>query len=169
MCHMTNNTATEIDPSEWKAVLGEKAPDFRLPSDLGGEVKLSDFLGKKIVLYFYPKDNTSGCSLEAMDFEAALKTFQGADFVILGISRDSLKSHANFREKKSLTFPLLSDTDSKVCTEYGVLKMKSMYGRKYLGIERSTFVINEEGVLIDEMRGVKAKGHVEALLKKLGL
>ena len=114
MCHMTNNTATEIDPSECKAVLGEKAPDFRLPSDLGGEVKLSDFLGKKIVLYFYPKDNTSGCSLEAMDFEAALKTFQGADFVILGISRDSLKSHANFREKKSLTFPLLSDTDSKV-------------------------------------------------------
>ncbi len=143
MCHLTGKSEP-VAPSEdeCKTVVGEPAPDFELESDLGGKVKLSDLKGKKVVLYFYPKDNTSGCTMQAVNFQATLDKFEKAGYVVIGVSRDSLKSHTNFRNKQGLKFPLLSDADSEVSKLYGVLKMKSMYGRKYLGIVRSTFVID---------------------------
>ena len=132
--------------------IGKKAPDFTLPSDSGKDVSLSDYLGKKVILYFYPKDNTSGCTL---------------GYVVLGVSRDSVKKHCNFRDKNELNFPLLSDADEVVVNLYGVLKEKSMYGKKYMGIERSTFIIDEKGNLVKEYRKVKAASHVGDLLKDL--
>lgn len=139
MCHLTGKSEP-VAPSEdeCKAVVGEPAPDFELESDLGGKARLSDLRGKKVVLYFYPKDNTSGCTMQAVNFQAALDKFEKAGYVVIGVSRDSIKSHTNFRNKQGLKFPLLSDADSEVSKLYGVLKLKSMYGRKYLGIVRST-------------------------------
>ena len=130
---------------------------------------LEDLKGKKVVLYFYPKDNTSGCTMQAVNFQATLDKFEKAGYVVIGVSRDSLKSHTNFRNKQGLKFPLLSDADSEVSKLYGVLKMKSMYGRKYLGIVRSTFVIDENGILAAEFRDVKAKTSVADLEKALGI
>ena len=130
---------------------------------------LKDLKGKKVVLYFYPKDNTSGCTMQAVNFQATLDKFEKAGYVVIGVSRDSLKSHTNFRNKQGLKFPLLSDADSEVSKLYGVLKMKSMYGRKYLGIVRSTFVIDENGILAAEFRDVKAKTSVADLEKALGI
>ena len=149
--------------------IGKKAPDFTLPSDSGKDVSLSDYLGKKVILYFYPKDNTSGCTMQAVNFQAALNKFEKAGYVVIGVSRDSIKSHTNFRNKQGLKFPLLSDADSEVSKLYGVLKLKSMYGRKYLGIVRSTFVIDENGILTAEFRDVKAKTSVADLEKALGI
>lgn len=169
MCHLTGKSVEAPNADECKAVVGEAAPDFTLESDLGESVTLSKLRGHKVVLYFYPKDNTSGCTVEAKDFEAQLKDFEKAGYLIYGVSRDSLKSHASFREKAGLSFPLLSDPDSVVCKLYGVLKMKNMYGRQYLGIVRSTFVIDEKGVLTDEFRNVKAKTHVADLKEKLNI
>lgn len=170
MCHLTGKGKPEVPgDDQCKAVVGQPAPDFELESDLGGTVKLSDLKGHKVVLYFYPKDNTSGCTIEAVNFQNALQKFKKAGYEIYGVSRDSIKSHTNFRNKQGLEFPLLSDPDSVVCRLYGVLKMKSMYGRQYLGIVRSTFIIDEKGILVAEMRDVKAKTHVEDLLQKLCL
>lgn len=148
--------------------VGEKAPDFTLPSDGGKDVSLHDYLGQKVILYFYPKDNTSGCTLEAQAFRNHLEDFKKLGYQVLGVSRDSIKKHCNFRDKNELNFPLLSDEEEKVVNLYGVLKEKSMYGRKYMGIERSTFIIDEKGILVKEYRKVKAASHVGDLLKDLG-
>lgn len=147
--------------------IGAAAPAFTLPSDSGRDISLSDYKGKKVILYFYPKDNTSGCTVEAKAFRDHLADFAALGYVVLGVSRDSVRKHCNFRDKNELNFPLLSDADETVCNAYGVMKEKSMYGRKYMGIERSTFVIDEAGNLLKEYRNVKATTHVEALLKEL--
>ena len=142
---------------------GQKAPDFKLLGSDKKEHKLSDYLNKKVILYFYPKDNTPGCSKEAQDFKEYIKDFNENNAVIIGISRDSLKSHDKFIEKYNLPFVLLSDTDETVCNLYGVLKEKTMFGKKSFGIERSTFVIDEYGVITKIYRKVKVAGHVENL------
>ena len=149
-------------------VIGEKAPDFTLPSDSGKDISLHDFEGQKVILYFYPKDNTSGCTLEAKAFRDHLEDFRKLGYVVLGVSRDSVKKHCNFRDKYELTFPLLSDSEEVVVNLYGVLKEKMMYGKKSIGIERSTFIIDEKGNLVREYRKVKAASHVNDLLKNLG-
>ncbi len=142
------------------------APDFTLESDNAGTISLADYRGKKnIVLYFYPKDSTSGCTKEACDFRDNLNRLETGDTVVLGVSKDSLKSHTKFREKEGLTFPLLSDPEGAVCDLYGVWKEKSMYGRKYFGIERSTFLIDKEGKIREMWIKVKVPGHVDAVLK----
>lgn len=147
--------------------IGEKAPDFTLPSDEGRDISLHDYEGQKVILYFYPKDNTSGCTLEAKAFRDHLEDFKKLGYAVLGVSRDSIKKHCNFRDKNELNFSLLSDEEEKVVNLYGVLKEKSMYGRKYMGIERSTFIIDEKGNLVKEYRKVKAASHVNDLLKDL--
>lgn len=143
---------------------GEYAPDFTLESLEGKKVSLSDFRGKNVVLYFYPKDNTPGCTREACDFRDANDQFTELDTVIIGISRDSVKSHQNFAKKYQLPFLLLSDPDAKVCQEYGVWKEKNMFGKKRMGIERSTFLIDRNGKLVKEFRKVRVKDHVEEAL-----
>ena len=152
-----------------KLETGKAAPSFTLPADSGNDISLSDYKGKKVILYFYPKDNTSGCTLEAQAFRNRRDAFLKNGYVVLGVSRDSIKKHCNFRDKNELNFPLLSDEDETVCNLYGVLKEKSMYGRKYMGIERSTFIIDEEGRLVKEYRNVKAATHVDDLLEDLGI
>lgn len=148
-------------------VPGAATPAFTLPSDAGTDVSLADFAGRKVILYFYPKDNTSGCTIEAQQFRDALARFAAAGYAVLGVSRDSVKSHCGFRDKQQLNFPLLSDKEEVVVNAYGVLKEKMMCGRKCFGIERSTFVIDEAGKLTHVLRNVKAKTHVEELLKLL--
>lgn len=142
---------------------GMKAPDFTLMGSDKKEHKLSDYLNKKVILYFYPKDNTPGCSQEAQDFKNAIEEFNKKDVIIIGISRDSLKSHDKFIAKYELPFLLLSDEEEVVCNLYGVLKEKTMFGKKCFGIERSTFVINEDGIITNIFRKVKVSGHVENL------
>ncbi len=144
---------------------GSAAPDFTLPRDGGGDVSLSDFSGKTVVLYFYPKDDTSGCTKQAIAFSEHLSAFEAAGAVILGVSKDSVKKHDKFRDKHDLKVALLSDEQSDVCERYGVWKEKSMYGKTYMGIERSTFLIDGSGVLREEWRKVKVPGHAEAVLE----
>lgn len=144
--------------------IGNPAPDFLLPSTDGKEVGLDDFLGQYVVLYFYPKDNTPGCTTEACDFRNYHEEFKNLNAVILGISPDPLKSHEKFIEKYQLPFLLLSDENHQIAEKYGVWVMKKNYGREYLGIERSTFIIDKEGKLLKTYRKVKVKGHVEAAL-----
>ncbi|MEC0249371.1 thioredoxin-dependent thiol peroxidase [Paenibacillus chitinolyticus] len=146
---------------------GRQAPDFELPANNGQQVKLSDFKGKKVVLYFYPKDMTPGCTTQACDFRDKHTEFESLNAVILGVSTDSLKRHEKFIDKYSLPFLLLADEDHAVAEIYGVWKEKSMYGKTFMGIERSTFLIDEEGVLIKEWRKVKVKGHIEEALTYL--
>lgn len=146
---------------------GMKAPDFILMGSDKKEHRLSDYLNKKVVLYFYPKDNTPGCSREAQDFKNAIEEFNKKDTVIIGISRDSIKSHDKFITKYELPFLLLSDEEEVVCNLYGVLKEKNMFGKKCFGIERSTFIINEEGIITNIFRKVKVNGHVENLICSL--
>jgi peroxiredoxin Q/BCP len=143
---------------------GKKAPDFKLPTDGGGTVSLKALRGKPVVLYFYPKDNTSGCTAEACGFRDNLPKFSRAKAEVIGISRDSVKSHDNFKAKYKLPFTLASDEDGKVCEAYGTWVEKSMYGRKYKGIERATFLIDAEGVVRKVWRKVKVPGHVEEVL-----
>lgn len=142
---------------------GMKAPDFALVGSDKKEHKLSDYLNKKVILYFYPKDNTPGCSQEAQDFKNALDDFDTQNAVILGVSRDSLTSHDKFIAKYELPFILLSDEKEEVCNLYGVLKEKNMFGKKSIGIERSTFVIDENGIISKIYRKVKVTGHIEQL------
>lgn len=146
--------------------IGQIAPDFIAKGADEKEYRLSDFKGKKVILYFYPKDNTPGCSLEAQDFKEYNKQFIEKNTVIIGVSRDSIKSHNKFIEKYELPFLLISDENEEVCNLYGVMKEKMMFGKKVFGIERSTFVIDEEGKIIDIYRKVKVKGHVEAIYNK---
>jgi len=148
-----------------KVTVGNKVPDFKLPATGGQDISLSDFKGKNVVVYFYPKDSTSGCTTEGQNFRDAINTFRRRKTVILGISRDSLKSHENFKEKQAFPFELLSDLDEKVCNLFDVIKEKNMYGRKVMGIERSTFLIDDKGVLRREWRKVKVPGHVDEVLE----
>jgi peroxiredoxin Q/BCP len=143
---------------------GKAVKDFSLPSTGGGTFKRSDLRGKKLVVYFYPKDNTPGCTVEGGDFRERYKEFTKAGAEVVGISRDSLKSHEGFKAKMKFPFELLSDADEQVCTLFGVMKMKNMYGKKVRGIERSTFVLDGEGAIAREWRGVKVPGHVEEVL-----
>lgn len=151
-------------PVEDMFAIGDVAPDFTLESDRGEPVTLSNLHGQKVILYFYPKDNTAGCTTEAQAFRDYYDAFKAAGFEILGVSRDSVKSHCGFRDRQGLNFPLLSDKEETVCRLYGVMKEKNMYGKKCFGIERSTFVIDETGRFTAVMRGVKAKTHVDDLV-----
>lgn len=147
--------------------IGAKAPEFEMPTDGGGNVSLKEFKGKKnVVLYFYPKDDTSGCTLEAQGFRDKQKEFDKADTVIIGVSKDSVKSHDKFKDKYSLTFTLGSDEDVSVCENYGVWVEKSMYGRKYMGIQRDTFLIDKDGKIAAVWNKVKVPGHVEEVLEE---
>nr|WP_281069643.1 peroxiredoxin [Proteiniclasticum aestuarii] len=147
--------------------LHEKAPDFTLMGSDDKNHSLSDYKGKKVILYFYPRDNTPGCTLEAESFRDHNETLKGQNAVIIGVSRDDLASHDKFITKLDLPFVLLSDEDSEVCTLYDVLKEKNMYGKKSIGIQRSTFIVDEEGILIYENRKVKAEGHAEEIIEFL--
>lgn len=138
--------------------------DFELPATSGHSFKLSDYIGKNLIVYFYPKDSTPGCTTQGMQFRDFYSEFQAANTEIVGISRDSLKSHENFKAKFSFPFELLSDAEEKACQIFDVIKMKNMYGKQVRGIQRSTFVINKDGVLIQEWRKVKVAGHVEEVL-----
>jgi peroxiredoxin Q/BCP len=144
---------------------GKKAPKFTLPALNDELVSLEDYLGKKVVLYFYPKDNTPGWSTEAGEFNDLLNDFEEANTVVLGISKDSLKSHEKFSKKLDLNFKLLSDVDTEVHKLYDTWQLKKSFGKEYYGTVRSTFVIDEEGTLIKEFRKVKAKGHAEKVLE----
>ncbi len=144
---------------------GQLAPDFELPATGGHPVRLSDLRGKPLVLYFYPKDNTPGCTTEGQDYRDLYHLFQALDCEIFGISRDSVASHEAFKAKLNLPFKLLSDVDGQVCEAYGVLKMKNMYGKKVRGIERSTFVIDRDGKVAREWRAVKVPNHARDVLE----
>jgi peroxiredoxin Q/BCP len=141
-----------------------KVPDFTAPATGGAPFRLSDHKGKAVVVYFYPKDNTPGCTVEGAAFRDLHKKFVKAGAVVVGVSRDSLKSHENFKAKMGFPFELLSDEDETLCRRFEVIKMKNMYGKKVRGIERSTFVIGPDGKLAREWRGVKVPGHVEEVL-----
>lgn len=138
---------------------GDVAPEFELPADDGSTVSLSELKGKKVILYFYPKDDTSGCTTEACEFRDTLPRFEEDGAVVLGVSPDSVESHTKFKEKYDLNFPLLADEDHQVAEAYGVWKEKSMFGNKYWGVERSTFLIDEEGKIKSAWRRVRPKGH----------
>jgi thioredoxin-dependent peroxiredoxin len=146
---------------------GSKAPAFSLLSDSGDKVSLKDFKGKRVVLYFYPKDMTPGCTVEACDFRDHLPKFKKLKMVVLGISKDSVERHQKFIEKYGLPFPLLSDEDGKTCEAYGVWKEKSLYGRKFMGIERTTFLIGADGKIEKIYPKVKVKDHAEKILADL--
>ncbi|HVH75414.1 MAG TPA: peroxiredoxin [Stellaceae bacterium] len=147
------------------AALGDKAPDFTLPTDGGGKVSLSGLKGKTIVLYFYPKDDTSGCTAEACQFRDSFPNFTGSGAVVIGISKDSVASHDKFKKKHGLPFILAADTAGEACEKYGVWVEKSMYGRKYMGIERATFLIDGQGVVRGVWHKVKVPGHAAEVLK----
>ncbi len=146
---------------------GEKAPDFTLQADDGKELSLSDYRGKKVVLYFYPKDGTPGCTREAVEFRDLIKEFEKQNIVILGVSKDSVKSHQKFKQKHALPFTLLSDPEGEVLDLYGVWKKKSLYGRTFMGMERTTFIIDEDGIVEKVYRKVEAKGHAQVCLLDL--
>jgi peroxiredoxin Q/BCP len=147
------------------AKVGKKAPAFTLPAGDGGKISLADFVGKNVVvLYFYPRDMTPGCTIEACNFRDESSEIKKLGAVVLGVSPDSPMSHVKFAEKESLNFPLLADEDHAVCEEYGVWTEKSMAGRKYMGVERSTFLIDKEGKIAREWRKVKVDGHVQEVI-----
>ena len=145
--------------------IGEKVADFSVPATGDKTLSLSDFKDKNLVVYFYPKDNTPGCTLEGQDFRDHYPAFQAANTEILGVSRDSVNSHQRFREKQNFPFDLLADEDEALCRLFDVIHEKNMYGRKVMGVVRSTFLIDGDGVLRNEWRKVRVKGHVEAVLE----
>ncbi len=144
--------------------VGKKVPAFKLPATGEQTISLSSLKGQNIVLYFYPRDSTPGCTTEGQNFRDNIAKFKRQNCVILGVSRDTLTKHENFKEKQKFPFDLLSDTEEVLCNLFDVIKLKNMYGKKHLGIERSTFLINEKGVLKQEWRKVKVNGHVEEVL-----
>ncbi|MEN3037603.1 MAG: thioredoxin-dependent thiol peroxidase [Candidatus Kryptonium sp.] len=154
-----------IKTSELK--VGQKAPNFTLPSDTGEKISLKDFRGKKVVLYFYPKDDTPGCTKEACSFRDNINLILEKGAIVIGVSADSVESHKKFKEKYNLNFPLLSDEKHKVLEKYGVWKERSLYGKKFMGTERTTFIIDEQGKIAHIFRKVKVDGHTEEVLKKL--
>lgn len=147
--------------------IGDKAPDFSLPANGGQTVSLSDYKGKKLILYFYPKDDTSGCTKEACSFKDHMPSLKTKNVAVVGVSKDSMTRHDKFITKYDLNFPLISDEDSDLCERYGTWVEKSMYGRKYMGIERSTFLIDEQGKIEQIWRKVKVDGHTEEILKAI--
>jgi peroxiredoxin Q/BCP len=147
--------------------IGDKAPAFSLRTDGGGKISSAELKGKNVILYFYPKDDTSGCTAEACGFRDAQPNFKKADAVVIGVSRDSIASHDKFKKKYELNFPLGADETGKVTEDYDVWVEKSMYGRKYMGIERATFLIDGKGVLRGVWRKVKVPGHVDEVLQAL--
>jgi peroxiredoxin Q/BCP len=147
--------------------IGDIAPAFEAADDQGKSHSLKDYKGKTVVLYFYPKDNTPGCTTEACGFRDNFARVKSKGAIVLGVSPDDAKSHEKFKQKFDLPFPLLADTDKKICTAYGVWKEKSMYGRKYMGVERSTFVIGPDGKIKALWRKVSVAGHVDEVLKSL--
>lgn len=144
--------------------VGSQAPDFSLPSDGGGRFSLSGHKGKPVVLFFYPKDDTSGCTAEALDFTANRKAFGELGVIVAGMSPDPVGKHVRFRDKHNLDVPLISDEEKTALQAYGVWREKSMYGRKYMGVERSTFLIDENGTVVRAWRNVKVPGHVDEVL-----
>jgi peroxiredoxin Q/BCP len=147
--------------------IGDTAPDFCLPNQDEEEICLRDIKGRWIVLYFYPKDNTPGCTTEACDFTVALPDFEGLDAIVLGVSPDSPKKHRNFIEKKELKITLLADEEKELCSTFGVWQLKKNYGREYMGVVRSTFIIDPDGKIAAKWEKVKVKGHVEEVKAKL--
>ena len=147
--------------------VGDKAPDFTLPTDEEITVTLSELRGKKVVLYFYPKDNTPGCTKEACDFRDHFATFKQQGALVFGISKDNTKTHTKFKTKYTLPFTLLVDANADVCEAYGVVNKKSLFGKTFLGIQRSTFLIDEQGIIRAIWRKVKVPGHVEQVLNEL--
>ena len=147
--------------------LNDKVPNFELEGTGNLSFNLSDFIGKYIVIYFYPKDSTPGCTNEGIDFKENISKFKKMNVEIFGVSRDSIKSHENFKAKYNFPFELLSDNEEIACNLFGVIKMKNMYGKKVRGIERSTFLLSPEGKLMHEWRGVKVNGHIEEILEVL--
>lgn len=160
---MRNIPMTTTLPNQ--SVLNKIATNFELPATSGLNFKLSDYLGKNLVIYFYPKDNTPGCTTQGMQFRDSYSEFQALNTEIFGVSRDSLKSHENFKAKFTFPFELLADTEELACGIFGVMKMKNMYGKQVRGVERSTFIIDKNGVLIKEWRGVKVDGHAQEVLQ----
>lgn len=147
--------------------IGQKAPDFKVPNDENKEISLSDFLGQKVVLYFYPRNNTPECAREACSFKHEFLTFQNLNAVILGVSKDSIESHQKFKTKHGLPFMLLSDEKTEICQTYGVWVDKLMYGITYKGVQRSTFLINEKGIITHIWRKAKVTNHEQAVLKAI--
>lgn len=152
-----------------KIKVGQKAPSFTLFSQSGEKVSLTNYRGKRVILYFYPKDDTPGCTKEACDFRDSIEEINESGTVVLGVSADSVISHKKFAQKFSLSFPILSDVDKKVACAYGVWKEKSLYGRKFMGIERSTFIIDEGGKIVEIFSKVKVESHLEEVLGELEL
>ena len=148
-----------------EVAIGQSVPDFELPATGNQSIKLSELRGKKVVVYFYPKDSTPGCTKEGQAFRDLYNKFKRAKTVIFGVSRDGLKAHENFKAKHEFPFELLSDKEEELCTLFDVIKEKTLYGKKVMGIERSTFLIDAEGVLRAEWRKVKVDGHAEAVLE----
>ncbi len=147
--------------------VGDKAPDFNLPIETGEMLSLGSLKGKKVVLYFYPKDDTPGCTKEACGFRDNLADFNDINAQVIGVSKDPIKKHVKFIEKYDLNFPLVSDEEGTLCEAYGVWVEKSMYGKKYMGIDRATFLIDEEGVIQKIWRKVKVPGHVEDVMQSV--
>lgn len=147
--------------------VGDPAPDFTVATDGGGTLRLADLRGQRVVLYFYPRDNTPGCTTEACDFRDAMPRFAAKNAVVLGVSTDSAQSHDRFKAKHDLPFPLLSDSDRAIAEAYGTWREKSLYGKKFMGMVRSTFVIDEQGVIAAVYDKVRVKGHVADLLDTL--
>lgn len=146
--------------------LDQPVSDFQIPATSEKTVSLSALKGKQVVIYFYPKDSTPGCTTEGQGFRDHYAEFQAANTEVFGVSRDSLKSHENFKAKQAFPFELLSDKDEALCQLFDVIKLKKLYGKEYLGVDRSTFLIDKDGVLRHEWRGVKVPGHVEAVLEQ---
>ena len=150
-----------------KPSINKKLPNFECPATGELNISLKDYIGKKVVLYFYPKDNTPGCTVESKDFRDLHPEFEQENTIILGVSRDNLNSHEKFKKKFNFSFELLSDTEESLCKKFDVIKEKNLYGRKYMGIERSTFLIGEDGKLKAEWRKVKVKNHATEVLEKI--
>lgn len=147
-----------------KVALGKKVTHFKIAATGDQDISLKNLAGKNVVIYFYPKDNTPGCTQEGQDFRDQYAKFKRAKTIVLGVSRDSVKVHTNFKTKHEFPFELLADVDEKLCTQFDVIKLKKNYGKEYMGIERSTFLIDSKGILKEEWRGVKVKGHIEEVL-----
>ena len=150
-----------------KKLLGKKIPKFTAAITGDKAISSKDFLGQNLVIYFYPKDSTPGCTTEGQEFRDSYNEFKSLNTEIIGVSRDSIKSHENFKLKQNFPFDLLSDPDEKVCKAFDVMKLKSMYGREYIGVDRSTFIINKDGKVVKEWRAVKVKGHVAEVLEEI--
>jgi thioredoxin-dependent peroxiredoxin len=163
----TKSPAPEASAKAYKLKIGDSAPGFSIPSTSGKTAALKDFSGRYVVFYFYPKDNTPGCTLEGQDFKKLYGAFQKLGCDIVGVSKDSLKSHESFKKKFSFPFELLVDEDGVLCSAFDVIQLKKLYGREFMGIERSTFLVSPKGKIVGEWRKLKVDGHAQAVLDLL--